>query len=163
MIIICVSQFNVQTPLTNKHKHTPASSKIYYETSDAQEQGCLQQVKKSAISTNLSTLQSTEGRRTVKTATQLDCWLTVGFWSCPELQSAWREAQKTFTTSTGIYTHLPSPFPLCLVNEHTPPSSCLKLTWQLACCVCTQKTDPPPSPAVAGARVSVNVRQRERD
>lgn len=136
---------------TNTHT---CLKQIYYETFDAQEQGCLQQVKKSAISTNLSTLQSTEGRRTVKTVTA-----DLGFWSSPELQSAWRKAQKTFTTSTGIYTHLPSPFSLCLVNEHTPPSSCLKLTWQLAWCVCTR--NPHPQSSRCGC-ASISERATER-
>lgn len=159
MIIICVSRFNVQTPLTNTNTHLPQAKctmrRLMHRSSDVCSKWRNPPFRQ--ICQLCSQQRGDEQSKQPRSLT-----VDLGIWSSPELQSAWRKAQKTFTTSTGIYTHLPSPFPLFLVNEHTPPSSCLKLTWQLAWCVCTRKTTPPPLVRPSRVCASVSERATER-
>lgn len=112
---------------THTHTHTlantiykpiriPASSEIYHGKTDARKQ-----VKKSTFLTNLSTLQSTEDRWTVKSAVQLDCWLSVGFWSSqvPHFSQTDITHNRLPQCPPASIQHLPPPLtPASSVNTH---------------------------------------------
>lgn len=88
-----------------------------------------------------TSVNSTVNRGETNSQTSCAAWLLthrmVLIQLSPELQSAWQKAQETSRVSSSFldYTHLPSPFPLWLVNAHARTSR-LKPTWWLDWSVC---------------------------
>lgn len=125
---MCVS---MQTPLTNTNTHLPQAKctmrRLMHKSRDVCSKWRNPPFRQ--ICQLCSQQRGDEQSKQPRSLT-----VDLGFWFSPELQSAWWKTQKTFTTSTGIYTHLPSPFPLFLVNTHT--TIIMSKTDVTACLVC---------------------------